>query len=157
MTPRTFTILGIVAVISVTAATLALGMRPQFLEFRADGERVFPSLLENADQVASFQVRQGNDQMTFVHSDKGWVLSESGGYAIDNRLAAKVILGLASLEFLEAKTKRGARAATSRAGPPEEAWPSKFSMTWRAVSIAVSFWRACWTSRDADPPPRLSN
>ena len=118
MTPRTFTILGIVAVISVTAATLALGMRPQFLEFRADGERVFPSLLENADQVASFQVRQGNDQMTFVHGDKGWVLSESGGYAIDNRLAAKVILSLASLEFLEAKTKRKEKLAKLRLEDP---------------------------------------
>ncbi len=118
MTKKTFIVLAIAAVISVAAATASLSVQPRFTEVAGQGEHVFPDLLAKAADVGAIAITQDGAQMTFELGPDGWTLTESGGYPIHDRLAAKVVLSLAELQLLEPKTRRAEKFAALRLEDP---------------------------------------
>lgn len=104
MTYRTVLILLVMAVFSIGAAIYGIGSRTNVQTTNFEGERLFPGLLEEAKTVTEVHVTQAGDTMIFDLKGDQWTLRNSGGYPVHTNLVTKVILSIASMELLEAKT-----------------------------------------------------
>lgn len=118
MTYRTVLILLVLAVLSVGAAFYGINSRTNVQTTNFSGERLFPDLLDQAKTVTEVEIIQAGQPMTFVQTENGWTLRDSGGYRVHNNLVTKVILSIASMELLEAKTALEKRHATLDLGDP---------------------------------------
>ena len=105
MTPRTVSILLLAAIVSVAAAAYGVSTRVDYQSTNFKGERLFPDLLENADDVSEMTLQQRGQTSTFLRDGESWSLKESDGYPVHANLVNKVIFGLSNMELLEAKTK----------------------------------------------------
>lgn len=120
MTPRTVLILVVLAVVSVGAAVYGISSRTNVQTTDFNGERLFPELLEQAKTVTEVEIIQSGKTMTFQLKENQWTLRDSGSYPVHTNLIAKVILGIASMELLEAKTALERRHATLNLGDPSD-------------------------------------
>lgn len=118
MTPRTVLILLVLAVFSVGAAAFGISSRTNVQTADFNGERLFPDLLEQAKTVTEVEVVQSGRTLTLDLKDNQWTLRSSGSYPVHTNLVTKVILGVASMELLEAKTALERRHATLDLGDP---------------------------------------
>lgn len=120
MTYRTVLILLVMAVFSIGAAIYGIGSRTNVQTTNFNGERLFPGLLEQAKTVTEVHVTQAGDTMVFDLKDGQWTMRNSGGYPVHNNLVSKVILSIASMELLEAKTALERRHAILDLGDPQD-------------------------------------
>jgi len=118
MTYRTVLILLVLAIFSVGAAFYGISSRTNVQTTDFNGERLFPGLLENAKTITEVEIVQAGKSMIFEIKEGRWTLRNSGGYPIHNNLITKVILSIASMELLEAKTALEKRHATLDLGDP---------------------------------------
>lgn len=118
MTYRTVLILLVVAVFSVGAAIYGIGSRTNVQTTDFNGERLFPDLLEQAKTVTEVHVTQAGETMIFELKDDQWTLRNSGNYPVHANLVNKVILSIARMELLEAKTALERRHAILDLGDP---------------------------------------
>lgn len=118
MTYRTVLILLVMAVFSIGAAIYGIGSRTNVQTTNFEGERLFPDLLEQAKTVTEVEVVNSGESMTFDLKGDQWTLRNSGGYPVHTNLVTKVILSIASMELLEAKTAMEKRHAILDLGDP---------------------------------------
>lgn len=118
MTYRTVLILLVMAVFSVGAAIYGIGSRTNVQTTDFNGERLFPDLLEQAKTVTEVHVTQAGETMIFELKDDQWTLRNSGNYPVHANLVNKVILSIARMELLEAKTALERRHAILDLGDP---------------------------------------
>lgn len=105
MTPKTLTSLAVASVISVAAAAYAVSNEPGFINVERGG-RVFPGLNERINEVARIEVRTNGRTLSMSQGDGGWILEESGGYALKPEIVKGAILGFAGLTYVEPKTAK---------------------------------------------------
>lgn len=120
MTPRTVSILIVLAIASVAAAAFGVSSRVDFRSTNFEGQRLFPDLLETAKNVGEVVVVQNGNTMTFVRDGETWGLKESDGYPVHGNLVSKVIFSLSNMELLDRKTNRPAKFADLNLGDPTE-------------------------------------
>lgn len=129
MTPRTVSILIVAAIVSVAAAAYGVSSRVDFRATNFEGQRLFPELLDTAENVQEVVVLQTGRTLTFVRDGDTWRLRESGGYPVHANLVSKVIFGLSNMELLDRKTNRPAKFAALNLGDPLEKKSSSQKVT----------------------------
>lgn len=118
MTPRTVAILLVCAVVSTAAAVFGAASRIDFQDTNFEGQRLFPSLLDEAKDVAEVVVVQQGNTMTFERKDGQWTLRESDNYPVHPNLVSKVVFSLANMELLQPKTAKESRYEDLQLGDP---------------------------------------
>jgi hypothetical protein len=115
----------VVVTVGLAAFTLyrsdsAVTAKPQAGASEKDGKaRLFPGLLEKVNDVASVTVKQKSGEYTLVKANDSWGLAEKGNYAIDMESVRKVLLAIAEMHKLEAKTADSTRYATFGVQDPD--------------------------------------
>jgi len=102
MTGRGIAVLAIVTVAVVVAAVLV--QRPAG-DSATHGGKLFPQLLERANAVNGVVITTSAGQTTLIRSDKGWTVREKNGYPAASDKLRELVLGMAQLERIEAKTR----------------------------------------------------
>lgn len=120
MTLRTVTILLVMAIVSVAAAIYGVSSRVSYQSASYQGQRVFPTLLDNAGSVKEMVVTQNGATLTFVREADHWALRDSGNYPVHTNLVTKVVFSMSNMEFLEPKTDKPARYDSLDLGDPSK-------------------------------------
>ena len=120
MTPRTVTILFVLALVSVGIAVAGTASRTGFQQTNYEGEQLFPGLFEKASEVTEVMILQHGVRFDFDLKDGQWTMRQSDGYPVHGNLVSKVIFGLTNMELLEAKTAKPSRLAALNLGDSDD-------------------------------------
>ncbi len=120
MTPRTLTLLAMATALSVAAAGYAVSREAGFMT-ASRGEVIFPDLGKRIDEVSKIEIRTVDRTMTMKQGKGGWIMVESGGYALQSKIVKGAILGVASLTYVEAKTRQADKYQKLELRDPETA------------------------------------
>ena len=121
MTPRTLIILAVMAVTGAAGATWQWqANRSGFIEAER-GERVLPSLLARANEVAAIFVQQGERSFRLVRGEDASYRLEGSGVPVKAGRFPSAVVAAASLEKFETKTAREDRYDKIEVGNPEAA------------------------------------
>ncbi|MDP9138512.1 MAG: DUF4340 domain-containing protein, partial [Pseudomonadota bacterium] len=120
MTPRNFVYLAIAAALSVLFAVVSFASNNQWSTGRAAGAKLFPALVSDASQIATIEVRQGNDTVVLERTGGSWGLKNRGSYPVDPSKVRTLLVGLAEADLVESKTRRLDRYAALELEDPAE-------------------------------------
>lgn len=104
MNPKTFTLIAATTAIAFGLAAFSLGRDSGFRPVAGTGDKVFPDLLAQVNDVTRLAIDGPNGTFTLTRGEGGWTMKESGGYAGRAVKLQRTILGLAQLRLVEAKT-----------------------------------------------------
>ncbi|NKB19751.1 MAG: DUF4340 domain-containing protein [Alphaproteobacteria bacterium] len=104
MTARSFILYSIITAILVVAAIVAVSSRPASTLIARDRALIFPGVDAKLNDVASFEIKSADRAYTIKRKSDGWGIAELGGYGADFNKVKTVLVELAQLKFLEAKT-----------------------------------------------------
>lgn len=105
MSPKTFAIVAVSALIAVIAALVAPGRNQGGLVVAGTGERVFPALLARVNDVTTVAIEHAKGKITLERGEAGWTVKESGSHPGRTVKIQRTILGLAGLKLVEPKTR----------------------------------------------------
>ncbi len=111
MNARAFLGLSLVTAITVLAAVLVVNARHTGSIGDGSGDVLFPGLIDKLNSIETIKVTRAEDLATVRRKGEEWVLDEAGGYPAKLEKVREVLIGLAELETLEAKTERPDRYA----------------------------------------------
>ena len=120
MTPRNFVYLAIAAALSVLFAVVSFASNNQWSTGRAAGAKLFPTLVSDASQIASIEVRQGDNTMVLERAGGSWGLKNRGNYPADPSKVRTLLVGLAEADLIESKTRRPDRYAALELEDPAD-------------------------------------
>jgi hypothetical protein len=105
MSPRNFVILAGATAVSLALAIGAIVGRDVPVTAQPAATALFPGLIDRANEVRTVRVT-GPDARTITleAGEQGWKLKEKGGYPVKAEEVRKLVLGLAGLQLVEAKT-----------------------------------------------------
>ncbi|GBD44108.1 hypothetical protein HRbin40_01591 [bacterium HR40] len=109
MSPRAFLVLLCASVASLGLATWAVATRDVPVATLAVDRPLLPDLAHKLDRVAEITVRTAERSMTARRTADGWVLAEAADYPVDPEQVRGIVLGLAEMRLLEARTDRPER------------------------------------------------
>jgi hypothetical protein len=104
MSLRAFLVLLAVTVVSVALAAWAVMTRDVPVASLALDRPFLPDLAARVEEVAEISVQTAQRTMTARRTADGWVLVEAGDYPVDPEQVRGIVLGLAELRLVEAKT-----------------------------------------------------
>ncbi len=104
MTARSFILYSIVTAILVVAAIVAISSRPASTMIARDRALIFPGVDEKLNDVVSFEIKSADRTYTVKRTSNGWGIDELNGYSADFGKVKTVLVELAQMKFLEAKT-----------------------------------------------------
>jgi hypothetical protein len=97
----------VAAALAVAAlAVLALSRGDRSAGDAAAGGRALPGLAAKLGEIASIRLTRGAMAINLRAGDGGWTVVEKGGYPADQDRIRKLLLQLAELELIEAKTDK---------------------------------------------------
>ncbi len=102
---------GLIGLVLVTAAALivavvlAAGSGASSADPQS-GAAVLPELAKRADDVARLTLVHGESKATLLRQGDQWRVEEKSGYPADPTKVHQVLLGLAELRYVEAKTRK---------------------------------------------------
>ncbi|MDA1090365.1 MAG: DUF4340 domain-containing protein [Proteobacteria bacterium] len=105
MSPKTFVVLSILTIAALGAAVLAPDRNQGYQPAAGTGERVFPKLIDRANDVTTVVIEHAKGRITLVKGEGGWTMKERDGYAARQVRVQRTILGLAQLRLWEPKTR----------------------------------------------------
>lgn len=111
MSVRGFLALFAVTVVSVGLAAWALATRDVPVATLALDRPLLPELAGKVEEVAEITVRTAERTMTARRMEEGWVLAEAADYPVDPEQVRGIVLGLAEMRLVEAKTDNPERLA----------------------------------------------
>jgi hypothetical protein len=100
MNAKKLTILTVITIMVVIAAIFLTQKKTEQLESKA----VFPNLMSSLEEVTEIDITTKNDKFTMLRSGEQWVLKEKQNYPVATEKVRSMLLGLADLTVLEAKT-----------------------------------------------------
>lgn len=109
MGSRNFFALCGVTALAVLIAGWAVSSRPSIEASDFEGTPVFPSLLENLNEVDTVSVRHKDGTFNLKATDTGWVFVERDNYPVQDAKLGELLVKLARLEKVEPKTKLAER------------------------------------------------
>ncbi|MEE8393038.1 MAG: DUF4340 domain-containing protein [Rhodospirillales bacterium] len=126
MRSRTLAALSVVTVIAVAAAGLSVSREMSVREPGGVGQKMLPGLMDMLNGAGSIVVQGLGSKVTMVRTDDGWTIAERGGYPARAPKVRELILGMARLERIEAKTRLEKRYSRLNVeGPEKEGAKSK--------------------------------
>lgn len=126
MTPRNFVYLAVAAVLSVLFAVVSFASNNQWGTGKATGAKLLPTLVSDASQIATIEVRQGDNTVELERKGGSWFLKSRGGYPAEPTKVRALLVGLADAELVETKTRRPDRyAALELEDPADKAAKSR--------------------------------
>ncbi len=96
------------AVVAVAITALAIfAVQEQMSKTKpAEGSgRMFSGLIDDVNMVSAIEVNSGEEVFTITRSEKDWGVVEKSSYPVKYTLVKELILGIAELELVAAKTK----------------------------------------------------
>lgn len=120
MTPRNFVYLAIAAALSVLFAVVSFASNNQWSTGKAVGAKLFPTLVSDASQIATIEVRQGDNAVVLERAGGSWGLKSRGNYPADPVKVRTLLVGLAEADLIESKTRRSDRYATLELEDPAD-------------------------------------
>ncbi|WP_025769672.1 DUF4340 domain-containing protein [Thioalkalivibrio sp. HK1] len=90
-------------------------------DLAANDETVFPSLFDRINEVARIRIEGADDPFHIVRADDAWMLEEKDGYPAARDRVHRLLLGGASLKYLEPKTSRPEYYSELGVEDPDEA------------------------------------
>ena len=120
MTPRNFVYLAIAAALSVLFAVVSFASNNQWSTGRAAGAKLFPTLVSDASQIATVEVRQGDNTVVLERTGGSWGLKNRGNYPADPAKVRTLLVGLAEADLVETKTRRPDRYAALELEDPAD-------------------------------------
>lgn len=120
MTPRNFIYLAIAAALSVLFAVVSFASNNQWSTGRAAGAKLFPALVSDASQIATIEVRQGDDTVVLERTGGSWGLKNRGNYPADPSKVRTLLVGLSEADLVESKTRRLDRYAALELEDPAD-------------------------------------
>lgn len=125
MRSKAIAILGICTVLAVIAAGWSVYWRATSHALPPAPASLFPGLLDKVNDVAKIQVATANGSFTVVKgSGDAWSMVEKGGYPVTYETVKQVVVGLANLRPLEAKTARPERFGKIKLVDPGKQGPA---------------------------------
>jgi hypothetical protein len=110
MSPKLIGALAIITLITTVAAVVAVMRQPEATILRSAGEPAFPALREQPDAVTKAIVRTPDEQITLVREAPGrWITPERYGYPVSTDAVRSLIIEIADMRLVEAKTSRPER------------------------------------------------
>jgi hypothetical protein len=109
MTPRSFTVFAAVTGLMVVAAVVAVAQRPAPTHIRTNQALIYPALAKSVNDAASIAIRVPGRSFTVKRNGNGWGIAELNGYPALFDKVKTVLVQLAQLRFLEAKTSDATR------------------------------------------------
>ncbi|EKE70173.1 DUF4340 domain-containing protein [Oceanibaculum indicum] len=106
MTARGFWILFVVTLLAVGAAGHAAWQRHAAAIGSVSAEPVFPNLTDRLNEVAAIQLEDRRDSVTLVRAGEGWVVENAHNYPARGEAVRALLLALADMRIVEAKTER---------------------------------------------------
>jgi hypothetical protein len=106
MRKSTFLLLLLATVVFATAAAYAVLNGNRAAAPIAQSQRALPDLATRLDQLAWMRLAQGTKKIDFAAIGGRWVLIEKGNYPANAGKVRRLLLGLADLTLVEAKTRR---------------------------------------------------
>lgn len=108
------------AFLALTATTIAavaiagvlVAGQPRPSSSTGTGGLFFPALSGAANRIASIEIRRGGDTTTIALGEHGWGLKERGDYPVSVEKIKRLVVSLAQLRRMEAKTDRPERYAS---------------------------------------------
>jgi hypothetical protein len=101
-------ILIVLAAVTVVAGAVAVGVSvrsPDSTDIASGGEKLFPALASRANDARTLTVARKDSTVTLTKGEQDWMLSDKANYPADFAKVRKLIVELAELRTLEAKTK----------------------------------------------------
>lgn len=120
MSLRAFLVLVAVTVASVALAAWAILTRDVPVASLALDRPFLPDLAARIGEVAEISVRTAERSMTARRTADGWVLSEASDYPVDPEQVRGIVLGLAEMRLVEAKTDNPQKLARLELEPVTE-------------------------------------
>ncbi len=105
MSPRAFLVLVLATVASVGLAAYAIANRDLPVTRTRVDTPFLPDLAARVAEVARITVRTADTVMTARRTDEGWVLEEKDDYPVELDKVRELVLGLAQMRLVEAKTR----------------------------------------------------
>lgn len=106
MKPRVFAGLGLLTVVMVVIAVLAVVLEDNPQTVLQDRKPAFPKLVERINEAASIEIGSKDGKFTITGSGETWGVVEKNGYAVKRETVRDFLLSLANLRLVEAKTSR---------------------------------------------------
>ncbi len=106
MRKGSFAVLLLVTAVAALGTLFALQRRDAASASAAPSGPLFPGLTDRVNDVASLVVTSSDGTVTLKHGEAGWTVDERDGYAARFETVKELILGIAGLRLLEAKTSR---------------------------------------------------
>lgn len=103
MKAKHFTLLAIVTLVVVVAAFFIT--QPSQQTNTTTSKNVFPHLLSNLKTITEIEVKTQEETFSIVREGEQWGLKDKHGYPVALDKVSNILLGMAELRFLEAKTK----------------------------------------------------
>lgn len=104
MKPRSLALLAVATVIAVGGAAYVSMQRANEPAAIQVGLRLFPDLPTRADQVRRIEIVRGPGTVTLVREGDGWVAANRGNYPAMAQRVRELIVDMAQITTLEAKT-----------------------------------------------------
>jgi hypothetical protein len=120
MTPRNFVYLAIAAALSVLFAVVSFASNNQWSTGKSAGADLFPTLVSDASQISTIEVRQGDNSVVLERTGGSWGLKSRGGYPADPSKVRALLVGLAEADLVESKTRRPDRYAALELEDPAD-------------------------------------
>ncbi len=120
MSPKSFLALLVLTLASIGLAGYSLATRDVPEADVAIDRPLLPDLADRLDQVATIEVRTANRSMTARRQGDEWVVVEKDNYPADPEKVRRLVLGLAEMRILEAKTRDPERLARLELEPVDK-------------------------------------
>jgi hypothetical protein len=105
MSQKSFLALCGAALVAVVLAVLAVAMQPSYESPDAAGELVFPTLVNDVNRLKTVVVRSKDGVFNLDWDGQSWRFRERDNYAADAKKINELVLKLARMAKLEAKTR----------------------------------------------------
>jgi hypothetical protein len=110
MSPKLIGVLAVLTLIVTAAAVVTAIRQPETTALQTVDQPAFPALREQPDAVAKAIVRTPEGQITLVREAPGrWVTPERSGYPVSTDAVRSLIVDIADMRLVEAKTSRPER------------------------------------------------
>ena len=107
MRKQSFILLAAATAVVVIGATAAVVTRDRGVEVAAEGERMFPALFEQANDIDQLVVRSAEGgTISMTRSGDRWVVAEKSGYPANFEKVRETLLSLSQMRTVEPRTAK---------------------------------------------------
>ncbi|MDX2144172.1 MAG: DUF4340 domain-containing protein [Rhodospirillaceae bacterium] len=135
MNPKSFYTLCGLAAGAVALAAIAVGTQPSFEAPDAAGELVFPKLVSDINGLKTVTIRSKEGSYNLDWNGQGWTFRERDNYAVDEKKVNELVVRIARMSKLEAKTKVEASYERLDLNAPDAKAPDL--KDWRAKQVTL--------------------